>query len=184
MNMLQKIKLFLSKKRIYDWLDLLPYKYRHWYWDKIKPMFKPCHSRLRKAIPRQWRDLTSLVVDINFEIIKSFYEDEYKLNTIDWSSTKNHAKFEKWLKKAYRYITVERKILETRLNNSYPPTRSLEEMFVPTTDSKGNKVYQMIDDGIPYEVKYKDVIKFEGLIEKKDTEVITKMIQYRGYFWT
>ncbi len=176
---------FLNKHRIYDWLDLFPYSFRMWYYDNVKPIFNPCHQRLRKAIPRQWSDITSLIVLVNFEFIKSFYEEEYKSNTVDWKgSSEGHAKFERWLKKAYRYITVERPLLEQRLERAYPPHKPFDEMFKPITTEKGERVYQLVDDGIPYEVKYKEVIALEAKIQKKDTKIITEMIELREYFWT
>lgn len=178
------MKQFFRQLRIYDWLDLFPYRYRLWYYDIIKPIFKPCHARLRKAIPRQWADLVSVIENINFEIIKSFYEDEYKDGYIDWSSSEEHKAFEQWLIEAYRYITIERPILKNRLENSYPPTKPLDEMFIPFTDESGRKMFQMVDDGVPYEVKYKDVIHFEKTIKEKDTKILIEMIKNRDFFWT
>jgi len=138
---------------------------------------------LRKAIPRQWCDLTTIIPIINFEIIKSFYEDEYKNGCIDWSSDENHKNFEQWLIESYRYITVERPLLESRLNNSYPPSRPLDEMFKPI-EKDGKKWYQLVDDGVPYEVKYKDVIYYENKIKDKDTQILKDLIDKREFFWT
>lgn len=170
--------------RSFDIFDYLPYRWRLWYYDVIKPVFRPHHARLRKAIPRQWSDLVTVIVNINFEIIKSFYEDEYKDGYIDWSSTEEHKAFEQWLINAYRYITVERPILQSRLENSYPPTRSLDEMFQPFTDEAGRKMFRMVDDGVPYEVKYKDVIYFEKLINEKDNQILKELIDKKEFFWT
>jgi len=170
--------------RSFDIFDYLPYRWRLWYYDVIKPVFRPHHVRLRKAIPRQWTDLVTVIVNINFEIIKSFYEDEYKDGYIDWSSTEEHKAFEQWLINAYRYITVERPILQSRLENSYPPTRSLDEMFQPFTDENGRKMFRMVDDGVPYEVKYKDVIYFEKLINEKDNQILKELIDKKEFFWT
>lgn len=178
------MKTLFQRWRIYDWLDIFPFRYRMWYYDNIKPIFKPCHVRLRKAIPRQWSDLVSIIENVNFEIIKSFYEEEYKNGHIDWSSSETHKAFEQWLIETYRYITVERPILKKRLENSYPPSRPFNEWFKPITDEKGRKMYELIDDGIPYEVKYKDVIHFEKTINKKDTKILTEMIKNREFFWT
>jgi hypothetical protein len=180
MNALQKLVLKLKLKYdIYELADLLPYRWRHWYWDNIKPIIKPAHKRLRKAIPRQWQDITSLIVNLNFEFIKSFYEEEH--GTVDWEGTSEEAaKFEKWLNEAYRYIVVERPILEKRMEEAYPPSKPVDEMFKRTED--GN--YLMIDDGIPYEVKYKGVIELEKKIEETDTKVLKDLIKYRDYFWT
>jgi hypothetical protein len=182
MNALQKLVLKLKLKYdIYELADLLPYRWRHWYWDNIKPIIKPAHKRLRKSIPRQWQDITSLIVNLNFEFIKSFYEDEYKQGIVDWEGTsKEAAKFEKWLNEAYRYIVVERPILQKRQEEAYPPSKPFDEMFKPIGD--GN--YELVDDGIPYEVKYKAVNELEEKIETTDTEILKKLIKYRDYFWT
>jgi hypothetical protein len=42
----------------------------------------------------------------------------------------------------------------------------------------------MKDDRVPYEVKYKDVIRLEEEIKTKDTELLTELIKRREYFWT
>jgi hypothetical protein len=177
-------KYFFEKFGIYDFLDLFPYSYRMYYYDNILPIFKPRHERLRKVIPRTWRDISSLLVDVNFEFVKSFYEDEYKQNQIDWSSSEEHKNFEDWLIKSYRYITVERPILQKRMEESYPPLRPFVEMFKPITDKDGRKLFQMVDDGIPYEVKYKKVNELEKEISEKDTNVLTELIKYREFLWT
>ena len=166
---------------MYKILDLLPYSWRHWYWDNIKPIIKPAHKRLRKAIPRQWKDIAYLIITVNFEFIKSFYEEEYKQNTVDWKGTSEEAfGFEKWLNEAYRYIVVERPILEKRLEEAYPPSKPFDELFKPTED--GN--YEYIGDGIPYEIKYKKVIELEDTIKNTDTKILEELIKYKDYFWT
>jgi hypothetical protein len=81
LNTWQKINFHIrswtnNKFGVWDIWDIVPYGWQRFYYDKIKTIFKPHHSRLRKAIPRQWWDLSGLIVEINFEIIKSFYEDE------------------------------------------------------------------------------------------------------------
>lgn len=180
-----KIRKFIQKKcGIWDIFDLFPYGWRMYYYDSIKPIFKPQHTRIRKSIPRGWCDLQTLIVNINFEIIKSFYEDEYLNDTIDWEATSQHKNFADWLQKAYKYIVEVRPKLENDMNNAYPPSRTMDEMFKPVTDESGRKMYEMIDDGVPYEIKYAEVIRLEKLIDDNDTEVLTQMIKFRNYFWT
>jgi len=74
--------------------------------------------------------------------------------------------------------------LENEKDNAYPETRSIDDMVVPCVDENGRKMYQMKDDGIPYDVKYKEVNRLEKLIEEKDTEILTQIIKRRDYFWT
>jgi hypothetical protein len=45
-------------------------------------------------------------------------------------------------------------------------------------------MFRMVDDGIPYEVKYKEVNRIEKLIEDTDTEILTEFVKRRNYFWT
>jgi hypothetical protein len=155
-----------------------------YYWEIILPIFSPSNQRIRKAIPRQYSDISGLIVNVNFEFIKAFYEDEYKADIVDWEATEHHSEFAKWLESAYTYITKERPQLEIDLNNAYPPFKSFDDMFKPIVDKDGKKMFEMADDGIPYEVKYKDVNRIEEEIENKDTEILTELIKRRDYFWT
>jgi len=174
----------LEKFEVWDIWDLLPYRFRMVYYDYIKPIFNPQNQRIRKAIPRTWVDVTEMVVTVNFEFIKAFYEEEFKADIVDWEATEKHSEFAKWLEESYEYVTKIRPQLEIDLQNAYPPHRSFDEIFEPKTDENGRKLFQMVDDGIPYEVKYKDVNRIEEEIEKRDTEVLTELIKRRAYFWT
>ena len=169
----------------FDIWDILPYRWSIWYYDKIRPIFRPQHSRIRKSIPRQWRDIESLIYSVNFEMIKSFYEEEFLADIIDWDYDDIHRDFASWLKQAYQYITVERPDLEKQQDGAYPPLKDWDEMF-ETIETKncGTRLLQLVDDDIPYETKYKEVNRLEQLIADKDTEVLTEMIKRRAFFWT
>jgi len=106
---------------IQDLALYIPYPIRDFYHKHIRTVWRPQHSRIRKAIPKYWMDLDHVLQDVCFEIIKSFYEDEYKANTVDWEGTGGDAlKFVKWLEEAYVYITSYRKVLEKQIDNAYP----------------------------------------------------------------
>ena len=188
----QKKKSFISKIRSYlfekygvwDVIDILPCRLRMYYWEIIRPIFSPSNERIRKFIPRTYRDISHLMVDVNFEFIREFYEDEYKADIVDWEATEQHSEFAKWLESAYAYITKERPQLEIDLSNAYPPFKGFDEMFKPSINKDGKKMYELADDGIPYEVKYKEVNRIEQLIEDTDTEFLTQFVKRRNYFWT
>ena len=181
-----KIRNFVYEKfGIWDMWDVLPYSWNMWYYDKLKPIFKPKNSRLRKAIPRQWRDITGLITDVNFEFIKAFYEDEYIDGIVDWTATEHHQEFAHWLELSYKWITKRRPELEKEKDNAYPKrSEDFFDSFEKTVDEKGRTLYQMKDDEIPYEVKYGEVNRLEKLIEEKDTDILTQLIKRRDYFWT
>jgi hypothetical protein len=180
-----KIRNYIFQKYdIWDFLDLFPYRWRMYYYDKIKPIFKPQNERIRKSIPRTWTDVSHLIVEVNFEFIKAFYEDEYKADIVDWDATEQHKEFAKWLEESYEYITKIRPHLEINLQNAYPQHKNFYNLFEEIVDENGKRMFQMVDDGVPYEVKYKDVIRIENEIENNDTEILTQIIKRRSYFWT
>jgi len=180
-----KIRSYLFEKYgVWDVIDIFPYRLRMYYWEIIRPIFSPSNQRIRKFIPRTYRDISHLMVDVNFEFIKAFYEDEYKKDIVDWEATEHHSEFAKWLEGVYTYITKERPQLEIDLSNAYPPFKGFDEMFKPSISKDGKKMYELADDGIPYEVKYKEVNRIEQLIEDTDTEILTQFVKRRNYFWT
>lgn len=113
----------------YNIISRIPYPIREFYYEKIKTIWKPQHSRIRKAVPRYWWDLDHVLQVVNFEIIKSFYEDEYKANIVDWEGTGGDAlKFTKWLEDAYKYITEDRPTIEKLIEKSYPNYKRVEKL--------------------------------------------------------
>jgi hypothetical protein len=175
---------FFEKFEIWNIWDFVPYRWSMYYYDIIKPIFRPRNKRIRKAIPRQYSDITELIVKVNFEFIKAFYEDEYKADIVDWSATEEHQNFADWLEKAYHYITVERPNLEKQRDAAYPPTKNIEDMFERIEQEDGTVVCYMKDDGIPYEVKYGEVNRLEQEIDDNDKRYLIDMILRKDYFWT
>lgn len=185
-SIFSKIRIFTFEKfGVWDVWDILPYRWSMWYYEVFRPIFRPSNSRIRKSIPRQYRDVTSLIVDINFEFIKAFYEDEYVDGVVDWSATEHHQEFAHWLELSYKWITQRRPELEKERDDAYPKrSGDFLDSFVEITDENGKKLYQFKDDGIPFEEKYAEVNRLEKLIDEKDTEILTQIIKRRDYFWT
>lgn len=183
---MKSIRNFMSEKfGIWEFIDIFPYHWRMYYYEYIKPIFYPRNKRLRKFIPRKWCDTTEMMVDINFEMIKIFYEEEYVNGIIDWKENEAHRNFAEWLEKAYSYITKVRPELEKSLSDSYPKSSvKFWENFKEVIREDGQKYYEMIPDGIPYEVKYKDVIHFEKTISENDTKILKEFVDNREFFWT
>jgi hypothetical protein len=113
----------------YNIISRIPYQIREFYYNKIKTIWKPQHTRIRKAVPRHWMDLDHVLQEVNFEIIKSFYEDEYKADIVDWEGTGGESlEFVKWLEEAYTYITSYRKVLEKQIDNAYPNYKKVDKL--------------------------------------------------------
>lgn len=170
-----------------DFTKLLPYRWQIRYYDKIKPIFVDKQKRIRKSIPRTWCDISHLMVDVNFEMIKKFYEEEYKADIVDWeASGPEHVEFIEWLEWAYTYITKERPAYEKAMWNAYPPHQPSEKLFEPCEfDEKGKaKMYKMVKRKETYEERYGEVNRLEQLIEGTDTQVLIEFVEYRGFFWT
>lgn len=137
------------------------YRYRDYLW-AIYRFFKPAHSRIRKVIPRRFCDLTELTLLVNFEIVKSFVEEEMEI--INWESDSNHKAAHDWLMFSYDYITKKRPEIEKELTIAYEKV-----------DLKKDQ---------PYLEKYQEVLKLENLIEENDKSVLVGLANYRGYLWS
>jgi len=166
--------------------DLLPFKWKMNYYDKVRPIFAPQNKRYRKAVPRTWCDVSQLIEIVNFEFIKGFYEGEYLHGHTDWEGTGEHAvEFAKWLESAYDYITIERPVLEKDMDNAYPPLRPIDEWFEETDETlNGQKLFRMKERKESYEELYGEVNRLEQLIQDKDTEILAQLIKYRYFFWS
>ena len=71
-GLISKIRGYLYEKYgVWDVIDIFPCRLRMYYWEIIKPIFKPCNQRIRKSIPRTWKDISHLMIDVNFEFIKA-----------------------------------------------------------------------------------------------------------------
>jgi hypothetical protein len=179
-----KVKDFIANKfGIWDFWDIFPYKWSSFYYNKIKPFLKPGQKRLRNSIPKAWADTRDLIIDLNFEMIKIFYEEEYTEGVADWHSDESRKKFAKWLENSYKYITVDRPQLQKDLSNAYPPTLKIEDMFERISQEDGTTKIYLKNDGVSYDTKYAEVIRIEKLINQKDTKALTEMIKKRDFFW-
>lgn len=179
-----KLKIY-NKFGIWNFLDIVPITWRYFYYDYIKPIFRPCHQKLRKSVPKTWVDLSEVLEIVNFQIIKSFYEEEYLAGIVDWEGTsEKHKEFAQWLESAYKYITEERPALEKQRDDSYPDSRPFNDCFKESKDSEGRRVFQYVSLPGSYEDHYGEVDRLEKLIDDKDTEILIALIKNRDYLWT
>jgi len=178
-----KIRSFVYKHfKIWDIFDLFPYSFRMWYYDNITPTLNPSHNRIRKSIPKQWRDISTLIVDVNFEMIKSFYEDEYLKINLNWNAYKEQKSFSNWLKRTYKYITKDRVDLEKNIENAYPKY-DFDDLLKRMKGSEGNGI-ELVTDKKTYKQKYGEVDRLEKILKNKDSKVLSELVKYRDFFWT
>ncbi len=138
-------------------------KTRDCYW-AVYRFFNPCHKDIRRAIPRQWSDISELIVDVNAAMIISF-KKEADASCVDWSATEGHQKFKNWLDAAAKWFATDKAITLKQLEAAYPPLGS----------KNSNKTYEEL---------YGEVNRLEQLIKDTDTEFFKQMLEYRDYMWT
>lgn len=132
----------------------------------IKCFFKPHHADIRKAVPRTWSDVSSLIIDVNFAMILSF-KKEADASYVDWRGTDKHLEFKNWLDSAAHWITVGKVNCEKQRDALYPPHPLPEHMREWS-----------------YDQLYGEMKKIEKLIDDTNTNILKQMIDYREYFWT
>lgn len=127
--------------------------------------FKPCHPKIRKAIPRGWADLDYVIREMNFAALVEFYEEEYEGYEEDptfLSINEENKKFDEWIHSAYSHITKHRKEMEKEIENiSCWDTEDLDEK---------SKCYE-------------DLLEKETILDKADTKVLVEIIQNRFKMW-
>jgi hypothetical protein len=148
------------------WEDLwfnINYNTKEFAW-KVYRWFKPCHQRIRKVIPNRWNDLPDLTLSINFEIIKSYVEEE--MDNVSWDHHEKYIEVANWLRTSYEYITKGRLELQKQFD---------KELEIASSSSK---------KGIPYKERYGETNRIEALIDEKDKEVLIGLANYRQYLWS
>lgn len=142
-----------------------------WFPRACRWLFRPPHPLVRRAIPRHWMDLSSLIEDINFAIIRQF-KIEMDEGIVDWTATEHHRDFKAWMERAIAYLDRERPALCEHLETVY------ERHGVDLTECLGGQM----DDAA--EAAFEEYCRLEKVIEESDTRLLQEMIERRGYFWT
>jgi hypothetical protein len=191
MDIQKEIKKIQRNLYVFGLWSYLPagwkFRWHDFYWKWIGPIVKPQQKRYRGVIPKTWCDLTELVVIVNLEFIKGFYEDEFLKDSINWNSQEESKKFARWLKSAYKYVTVDRPKLEQDIDDAYPQDGEWANVFQKGSDDNGNTTWTLKGKTSPknlYKQRYGKVDRLEKKLKEKDTKIITEMVQYREYFWT
>jgi hypothetical protein len=151
------------KSKKYPWYESLynniKWTLSDWWWSVYR-CIRPCHAPVRAAIPRGYIDGVELIRDVNFAIIKEFYEED--TSHVDWSAHAEHQEFYNWLQKSYEYITCDRLIKDQELAQAW----------------------EHIDHSKPCTSKYARIEAIEGQIEQQDDKILQEMMKYRKYFWS
>lgn len=147
-------------KRFYE-------KFISFFTDTYRNIFHPAHPILRKSIPRQWCDLTELIVDIGFATIKQFHE-EMKNNIVDWDANEHHSQFKAWIDDAVDYIDNRRPALCDDMEKCFD---GMELKFSSNRTEQERLAFK----------KYNEI---ENSINEMDTKLLKEMIEKRGFFWT
>jgi hypothetical protein len=133
------------------------------FWYGVKCFFKPSHPIIRKALPKKWCDITSLLIDVNLAMIEQFYIEASE-SFIDWESDDKHINFYSELKKANKYIKETRPKLLKRIDRGYEFAQNNKDL--------------------DYNAKYSTVNYTEKFIDSFDKKYIKWAIDNKDFFWT
>lgn len=126
----------------------------------------PCCQRWRKTLPRhKYMDISSIIVESNFNLILDFYYEEVRNGHVDWQADEEHREFHTALVNIVEWIEYEQKVLEQK---------SIHALTAAIKDRKEE----------PYKEKYSEYDAIEKQISDKKTEILKWVIDNREYFWT
>ena len=138
---------------------------------KINRLIRPLHPRIHKAYRRyEVKDVSSAIIDVNFALILDFWYEEVTNSIVSWDHDKQHKDFYSQIKKAVKYIEVERPALQGRADKEL--TRATNNRKI----KKGSKA------------SFSDIYGKHDALEKKieqcDTATVLWAINNRGFFCT
>lgn len=178
------MKEFPIQYHLREWASTLSYRLKH-RWRVLRSYVKytvsPPHKLVRKALPRrEWTDLSTLIPDINFAIIRQFKIEADK-SFVDWTATDDHKKFKNWLDTTNDWIVNGRPSLLKQIDDAYPPIGSLgdlDNLFDADTDETPEEAK------VSYDRMYGAVNQLTALLDTTDTNILKGLIDHREYFWT
>ena len=179
-----KIKKIFST---YFWSDLVY---------KIKCFFSPSQEWLTDVIPDTHCDKVKLIPRMLFECLVHYvevetqnewthplgyiYEEELKLGYVTQEYVDHVMKIDKDLLKAYKWIKEGRVELKQKLDDAYPPSKSIRDMFTKTED--GN--YSMNPLSEEESTCYAEVTRLEIILSDKDIEAMQIIVKHHNSLWT
>ena len=148
------------------------YQYLIWPYQNFKNtwsnFWNPCCPRWRKVLPKtQYSDISNLIVDSNFALLKDFYYEEVLNSFIDWDSTEKLKTFRNDLEKHIYWLEEESKKNDEEISNliqqAYTGGKTPKDKFQTLT---------------------KKIHDLEDKKEKNIDKILKWMITNREYFWT
>ncbi len=154
---------------------------RFWWsnlWYIVRCYFNPRNKWANKVIPNTYSDKVELIPNFLFAAIINFVDKkdgEDCFGRIDWyNSSKEHRKVAVKIKEIYKWAKYDRNKVLKKLDKSYPK--------IP----KNVDILEWINrpDKEPYEITYKNVIKYEKILKDGDDKYLEMIVKIRDYLWT
>jgi hypothetical protein len=136
----------------------------------LKCIIKPYYPRWRKLLLNHVNfDVTELVIESNFALIRDFYWEEVVDGHVVWEDTEDHKQFYDELVSAVEWIEKERKILDSQVGEAYQK-------------ASGNRL--KTNERFDYYATYEEPMRLEKLKQDREEEILKWFISNRQYFWT
>lgn len=165
-------------------------------WYNIKCFFKPKQEWLTDIIPDTHCDKVELIPSLLFKCLVQYvevemqndwthgigytYEEELKLGYVTQEYVDHVMKIDKDLLKAYKWIVEGRVELKEKIDDAYPPSKSISDMFTKTED--GN--YSMNPISEEDSACYAEVTRLEIILSDKDIEAMQIIVKHHNSLWT
>lgn len=158
----------------WDFCQMIPYSWKRFYRDKVRPIFAPQNVALRKVIPRTWADKTHLIPVWLYATVIDYVEAEKGLECWEYQDEEHIAKKQApMLKEVYEFAKTGRDELIKAIDDAHPPL-----------PKEGIVEYLNRTEKEPYEVMYAEVIKLEAKLDELDNKYLTWIVLNRELFWT
>jgi hypothetical protein len=135
------------------------YKLQNW-WDWLKAWRHPSNI-LFLDTPPTWCDKDELIRLAVFKLLVDFVEKEEPFKYNDWTTDEGIIKAAEVIKESYKWITKDRAVAK----------KKYEDKLHKWAETKSKKYWNKL-------------LPSEEFVEKRDQEILLKIIEIRGYLWT
>lgn len=114
-------------------------------------------------------------------VVKEFYEQE--ADCVAWDYDEQHAAAKSTIDEAYSWWTRERPDLLHKIDSLYCslPDRSIDEMLVKV---EGTNLYRLVELTTDERNVHEKIREVESEIERRDDDVLMKVMSVRKFLWT
>jgi hypothetical protein len=149
---------------------------------KIRCLFRPYHSSIRKAVPREWQDLDAIITNVLYAALVSFVEEEDGLETL--RRLREADKKNKDDKEFFEREWGSFELFESCYDKAYSRLFLIEHIYKWIKEGRAVAENYMNEELKKCGGNYEKYNKLEKGFIDTETRYLVDIVKLRGNLWT